>query len=136
MWVVYAAPYFLQFITLFFCVILCLSAPSKKKSNWVLGHILPHTLFSLSSASAYADIQWEQPHQPRNPDRDPFGYPHREIPPLASYAPQPDYMTGDDDLIKPKKLINPVKASKSHQELHRELLMNHKRYEDTQVYST
>ncbi|XP_059393696.1 protein FAM107B isoform X1 [Carassius carassius] len=78
-------------------------------------------------ASAYADIQWEQPHQPRNPDRDLFGYPHREIPPLASYAPQPDYMTEDDDLIKPKKLINPVKASKSHQELHRELLMNHKR---------
>ncbi|XP_009304063.2 protein FAM107B isoform X1 [Danio rerio] len=76
-------------------------------------------------ASAYADIQWEQPHQPKNPD--PCGYPHREIPPLASYAPQPDYMTGDDDLIKPKKLINPVKASKSHQELHRELLLNHKR---------
>ncbi|ROL48245.1 Protein FAM107A [Anabarilius grahami] len=82
----------------------------------------------VKSASAYADIQWEQPHQPRNPDRDPFGYPHREIPPLASYAPQPDYMTGDDDLIKPKKLINPVKASKSHQELHRELLMNQKRH--------
>jgi len=54
---------------------------------------------------------------------------------LASYAPQPDYMTVDDDLIKPKKLINPVKASKSHQELHRELLMNQKRYEDTLVYS-
>ncbi|XP_016366256.1 protein FAM107B isoform X1 [Sinocyclocheilus rhinocerous] len=81
----------------------------------------------VKSASAYADIQWEQPHQPRNPDRDPFGYPHREIPPLANYTPQPDYMTGDDDLIKPKKLNNPVKASKSHQELHRELLMNHKR---------
>uniref|UniRef100_A0A8C1URY6 Actin-associated protein FAM107A n=1 Tax=Cyprinus carpio TaxID=7962 RepID=A0A8C1URY6_CYPCA len=81
----------------------------------------------VKSASAYADIQWEQPHQQRNPDRDPFDYPHREIPPLASYAPQPDYMTGDDDLIKPKKLINPVKTSKSHQELHRELLINHKR---------
>ncbi|XP_077058686.1 protein FAM107B isoform X2 [Siphateles boraxobius] len=81
----------------------------------------------VKSASAYADIQWEQPHQPRTPDRDPFSYPRREIPPLASYAPQPDYMTADDDLIKPKKLINPVKASKSHQELHRELLMNQKR---------
>ncbi|XP_065097839.1 protein FAM107B isoform X1 [Paramisgurnus dabryanus] len=82
------------------------------------------------AASAYADIQWEQPHQPRTPDRDPFGFPpHGPIPPLASYAPQPDYMTGDDDddLIRPKKLVNPVKASKSHQELHRELLMNHKR---------
>ncbi|XP_015202562.1 actin-associated protein FAM107A isoform X3 [Lepisosteus oculatus] len=40
---------------------------------------------------------------------------------------QPAYMEGGDDLIKPKKLHNPVKASKSHQELHRELLMNHKR---------
>ncbi|XP_056590942.1 protein FAM107B isoform X1 [Triplophysa dalaica] len=80
------------------------------------------------TASAYANIQWEQPHQPKTPDRDPFGYPHRNhIPPLAGYAPQPDYMTGDDDLIRPKKLVNPVKASKSHQELHRELLMNHKR---------
>lgn len=86
------------------------------------------TLVFLSLASAYANIQWEQPHQPKTPDRDPFGYPHRDhIPPLAGYAPQPDYMTGDDDLIRPKKLVNPVKASKSHQELHRELLMNHKR---------
>ncbi|TRZ02717.1 hypothetical protein DNTS_004540 [Danionella cerebrum] len=75
----------------------------------------------VKSVSAYADIQWEQPHQPRNPGRD------GEVSPLASYAPQPDYMTGDDDLIKPKKLTNPVKASKSHQELHRELLLNHKR---------
>ncbi|KFP65886.1 Protein FAM107A, partial [Cariama cristata] len=39
----------------------------------------------------------------------------------------PDYLDGNPDLIKPKKLLNPVKASKSHQELHRELLMNHKR---------
>lgn len=78
-------------------------------------------------ASAYADIQWEQPHQPDGPHRDPLHYPHRDILPVASYAPQPDYMVGDDDLIKPKKLINPVKASKSHQELHRELLMNHQR---------
>ncbi|KFZ68099.1 Protein FAM107A, partial [Podiceps cristatus] len=39
----------------------------------------------------------------------------------------PDYIDGNPDLIKPKKLLNPVKASKSHQELHRELLMNHKR---------
>ncbi|KAJ8361191.1 hypothetical protein SKAU_G00177160 [Synaphobranchus kaupii] len=53
--------------------------------------------------------------------------PHRDLPPVASYAAQPDYMEGDDDLIKPKKLLNPVKASKSHQDLHRELLMNHRR---------
>uniref|UniRef100_A0A7N5JAR3 Actin-associated protein FAM107A n=1 Tax=Ailuropoda melanoleuca TaxID=9646 RepID=A0A7N5JAR3_AILME len=39
----------------------------------------------------------------------------------------PDYLDGNPDLIKPKKLLNPVRASKSHQELHRELLMNHRR---------
>ncbi|XP_061075973.1 protein FAM107B isoform X2 [Conger conger] len=64
------------------------------------------------SASAYGALQQD---------------PHRERPPAASYAAQPDYMEGDDDLIKPKKLLNPVKASKSHQDLHRELLMNHRR---------
>uniref|UniRef100_G3NGK3 Actin-associated protein FAM107A n=1 Tax=Gasterosteus aculeatus TaxID=69293 RepID=G3NGK3_GASAC len=39
-------------------------------------------------------------------------------------VPQPDYLEEDEDndLIKPKKLVNPVKASKSHQELHRELM--------------
>ncbi|KAJ8409318.1 hypothetical protein AAFF_G00235160 [Aldrovandia affinis] len=68
------------------------------------------------SASAYADLQCD-------PHRDP----HTDLPPVASYAAQPDYMEGDDDLIKPKKLLNPVKASKSHQDLHRELLMNRKR---------
>lgn len=48
--------------------------------------------------------------------------------PFSSYASQPDYMLGDEhDLIKPKKLPNPVKASRSHQELHRELLNSCKR---------
>ncbi|KAJ8245462.1 hypothetical protein GJAV_G00271010 [Gymnothorax javanicus] len=41
---------------------------------------------------------------------------------------EPDYIAGDcDELIKPKKLINPVKTSRNHQDLHRELLMNQKR---------
>uniref|UniRef100_A0A665VDZ7 Family with sequence similarity 107 member B n=1 Tax=Echeneis naucrates TaxID=173247 RepID=A0A665VDZ7_ECHNA len=41
---------------------------------------------------------------------------------------EPDYLEGDcDELIKPKKLINPVKTSRNHQDLHRELLMNQKR---------
>ncbi|XP_017322097.1 protein FAM107B isoform X2 [Ictalurus punctatus] len=41
---------------------------------------------------------------------------------------EPDYMDGDcDELIQPKKLINPVKTSRNHQDLHRELLMNQKR---------
>ncbi|CAB1353599.1 unnamed protein product [Coregonus sp. 'balchen'] len=81
----------------------------------------------VKSASAYADLQWEQ--QPRQDGSHlPQDYPHRDQPPVAGYVPQPDYIEGDDDLIKPKKLLNPVKASKSHQELHRELLMSQKRY--------
>ncbi|KAG9277002.1 actin-associated protein FAM107A [Astyanax mexicanus] len=32
-----------------------------------------------------------------------------------------------EELIRPKKLPNPVKASRSHRELHRELLITHKR---------
>ncbi|XP_034735134.1 protein FAM107B isoform X2 [Etheostoma cragini] len=41
---------------------------------------------------------------------------------------EPEYLEGDcDELIKPKKLSNPVKGSRNHQDLHRELLMNQKR---------
>ncbi|KAK1169111.1 protein FAM107B-like isoform X1 [Acipenser oxyrinchus oxyrinchus] len=39
----------------------------------------------------------------------------------------PDYDDDGDELVKPKKLINPVKTSRNHQDLHRELLMNQKR---------
>ncbi|XP_062403803.1 protein FAM107B isoform X1 [Sardina pilchardus] len=50
------------------------------------------------------------------------------LPRVRSIMAQPDYMDGDcDELIKPKKLINPVKNSRNHQDLHRELLMNQKR---------
>ncbi|VTJ91968.1 Hypothetical predicted protein, partial [Marmota monax] len=42
---------------------------------------------------------------------------------------EPDYMEDDNpELIRPQKLINPVKTSRNHQDLHRELLMNQKRY--------
>ncbi|XP_074050179.1 protein FAM107B isoform X1 [Macrotis lagotis] len=41
---------------------------------------------------------------------------------------EPDYIEDDNpELIKPQKLINPVKISRNHQDLHRELLMNQKR---------
>ncbi|XP_071984894.1 actin-associated protein FAM107A isoform X3 [Engystomops pustulosus] len=60
------------------------------------------------SASMYSDIQ-------------------REPPDLGSILAHPDYLESNTELIKPKKLLNPVKASRSHQELHRELLMNHRR---------
>lgn len=48
---------------------------------------------------------------------------------------EPDYLEGDcDELIKPKKLINPVKNSRNHQDLHRELLMNQKRSGDMKIH--
>uniref|UniRef100_A0A8D0GHT5 Actin-associated protein FAM107A n=1 Tax=Sphenodon punctatus TaxID=8508 RepID=A0A8D0GHT5_SPHPU len=62
----------------------------------------------VKSASMYSEIQ-------------------RERPDIGNIMAHPDYIDGNPDLIKPKKLQNPVKASKSHQELHRELLMSHKR---------
>ncbi|XP_061474744.1 actin-associated protein FAM107A isoform X2 [Rhineura floridana] len=62
----------------------------------------------IKSASMYSEIQ-------------------RERPDIGSIVAHPDYIDENPDLIKPKKLLNPVRASKSHQELHRELLMNHKR---------
>ncbi|XP_029456845.1 actin-associated protein FAM107A isoform X3 [Rhinatrema bivittatum] len=67
-----------------------------------------HRAMLVKSASMYSDLQ-------------------RERSDIESIIAHPDYLEGNPDLIKPKKLINPVKASKSHQELHRELLMNHKR---------
>jgi len=60
------------------------------------------------AASMYSDIQTERPD-------------------IGNIMTHPDYLDGNPDLIKPKKLLNPVRASKSHQELHRELLMNHRR---------
>ncbi|XP_075996693.1 protein FAM107B-like, partial [Genypterus blacodes] len=40
----------------------------------------------------------------------------------------PDYQQGDqEDLIQPRKLPNPIRASKNHQDLHRELLVSYKR---------
>lgn len=50
---------------------------------------------------------------------------------------EPDYLEdGCDELIKPKKLINPVKNSRNHQDLHRELLMNQKRLGDRNTHLT
>ncbi|XP_072237490.1 protein FAM107B isoform X1 [Leuresthes tenuis] len=72
----------------------------------------------VKSASAYADLQ----------QRRSDGV-HRRPAPGSIYVPPPDYLgeDEDEDLIKPKKLLNPVKASRSHQELHRELLNSCKR---------
>ncbi|XP_072292023.1 protein FAM107B isoform X2 [Eucyclogobius newberryi] len=55
-------------------------------------------------------------------------YPCALSPPPRSVMAEPDYLEGPcDELIKPKKLLNPVKSSRNHQDLHRELLMNQKR---------
>uniref|UniRef100_A0A803KC55 Actin-associated protein FAM107A n=1 Tax=Xenopus tropicalis TaxID=8364 RepID=A0A803KC55_XENTR len=67
-----------------------------------------HRAMLVKSASMYSELQ-------------------REPPDIGSLLTHPDYLDGNPELIKPKKLQNPVKASRSHQELHRELLMNHKR---------
>ncbi|XP_068450223.1 protein FAM107B isoform X2 [Clinocottus analis] len=76
----------------------------------------------VKSASAYADLQQHRAEGV-----------HRKPPPASGFVPQPDYLDEDDDLIKPKKLVNPVKASKSHQELHRELMSSCKRGSGTSV---
>nr|KAF6310411.1 family with sequence similarity 107 member A [Myotis myotis] len=62
----------------------------------------------LRSASMYSEIQ-------------------RERADIGGLMARPEYREWNPELIKPKKLLNPVKASRSHQELHRELLMNHRR---------
>ncbi|XP_016060984.1 PREDICTED: protein FAM107A [Miniopterus natalensis] len=51
----------------------------------------------------------------------------RERAEIGGLMARPEYREWNPELIKPKKLLNPVKASRSHQELHRELLMNHRR---------
>uniref|UniRef100_A0A8I5YPW8 Family with sequence similarity 107 member B n=1 Tax=Pongo abelii TaxID=9601 RepID=A0A8I5YPW8_PONAB len=60
--------------------------------------------------------------------------PPEDIDPKDSYLitrsimAEPDYIEDDNpELIRPQKLINPVKTSRNHQDLHRELLMNQKR---------
>ncbi|XP_023130330.1 protein FAM107B isoform X4 [Amphiprion ocellaris] len=75
------------------------SSPSQSSSQMV------------KSASAFADLHQNRPNS-------------RKPSPVSGFVPPPDYLDGDedDDIIKPKKLLNPVKASKSHQELHQELL--------------
>ncbi|XP_023403341.1 actin-associated protein FAM107A isoform X1 [Loxodonta africana] len=51
----------------------------------------------------------------------------RERAEIGGMMARPEYREWNPELIKPKKLLNPVKASRSHQELHRELLANHRR---------
>nr|XP_032822654.1 protein FAM107B-like isoform X1 [Petromyzon marinus] len=46
-----------------------------------------------------------------------------ELPPPP---PPPPCPTDDSELIKPRRLVNPVKESRDHRDLHRELVCNHK----------
>ncbi|XP_040059054.1 protein FAM107B isoform X1 [Gasterosteus aculeatus] len=88
------------------------------RRNRLLKDLLFLSRATRQQASAYADLQ-----QHRSEGV------HRKPSPVSGYVPQPDYLEEDEDndLIKPKKLVNPVKASKSHQELHRELMSSCKR---------
>ncbi|XP_014263272.1 actin-associated protein FAM107A isoform X1 [Maylandia zebra] len=88
----------------------------KKKAYNIDHQALPKQ--PHSKASAYASLQQHGSEGV-----------HGKSSPVAVFVPRPDYLEGDEDtdLIKPKKLVNPVKASKSHQELHRELLSSYKR---------
>ncbi|KAJ0002667.1 hypothetical protein NQD34_007816 [Periophthalmus magnuspinnatus] len=69
----------------------------------------------VKSVSAYAELQQSD----------------RKSSPVSVYVPPPDYECHNDDIIKPRKLSNPVKESKSHQQLHRELLTTCKRAGDS-----
>ncbi|XP_010849850.1 PREDICTED: protein FAM107A isoform X1 [Bison bison bison] len=51
----------------------------------------------------------------------------RERADIGGLMARPEHREWNPELIKPKKLLNPVKASRNHQEMHRELLMNHRR---------
>lgn len=66
------------------------------------------TSLPITTASMYSEIQ-------------------RERADIGGLMARQEYREWNPELIKPKKLLNPVKASRSHQELHRELLMNHRR---------
>ncbi|XP_056130836.1 protein FAM107B [Lampris incognitus] len=103
-----------------------MGASYGKKKAYNVNHESPPSQQSVrngkrqnGSASVYSHLQREHQHRPEGQSRN-----QRNPPPASGYVPHPDYMEeSDEDLIKPKKLVNPVKASKSHQDLHRELLM-------------
>ncbi|RMC10449.1 hypothetical protein DUI87_13254 [Hirundo rustica rustica] len=74
----------------------------------------------LTSALGYHDNQSDTVNKDPEP-KDPFPIPRKIMA-------EPDYIDDDNpELIRPQKLINPVKSSRNHQDLHRELLMNQKR---------
>ncbi|KAG8007227.1 hypothetical protein GBF38_008375 [Nibea albiflora] len=67
----------------------------------------PPASVRVSAASAYADLQ-----QHRSEGV------HRKPSPMSSYVPQPDYLEDDEDsdLIKPKKLPNPLEKQQEKQQ--------------------
>ncbi|XP_019508340.1 PREDICTED: protein FAM107A isoform X3 [Hipposideros armiger] len=79
----------------------------KEYSPQAIFHIENEKQRLNGSASMYSEIQ-------------------RERADIGGLMARPEYREWNPELIKPKKLLNPVKASRSHQELHRELLMNHR----------
>lgn len=90
----------------------------KEVSSQILDIFMALSSVLLSSASAHAELQQHRSESLQ-----------RRGAPLSGGIPPPDYLDRDEDgeLIKPRKLVNPVKSSRSHQELHRELLSSCKR---------
>ncbi|EAW65379.1 family with sequence similarity 107, member A, isoform CRA_b [Homo sapiens] len=77
--------------------------------------------------SPQARFHSENEKQRRNGSAAMYSEIQRERADIGGLMARPEYREWNPELIKPKKLLNPVKASRSHQELHRELLMNHRR---------
>ncbi|XP_072290206.1 protein FAM107B-like [Eucyclogobius newberryi] len=91
-----------------------MGAANGKKSGYTVEQSCRRNRKANVRVSAYAELQRSD----------------RKSSPVSTYVPPPDYESHDDDIIKPRKLSNPVKESKSHRELHRELLTSCKRSGD------
>ena len=74
--------------------------------------------------SVHCSLQREEDGQQGGED---LGLIQEPVGDLQTLPSQPDDQEESNDLIIPKKLINPVKVSKNHQELHKELKMTYKR---------
>ncbi|XP_057574826.1 actin-associated protein FAM107A-like [Hippopotamus amphibius kiboko] len=91
------------------------------------GVLLQDLCFRRKEYSPQAIFHNENEKQRLNGSASTYSEIQRERADIGSPMARPEYRQWNPDLIKPKKLLNPMKASRSHQELHRELLMNHRR---------
>ncbi|KAI1239492.1 hypothetical protein IHE44_0012617, partial [Lamprotornis superbus] len=96
---------------------LVLNVEMELTQRQVIGIIL----WDVTNCSFNINISKEDTVNKDTEPKDPFPIPRKIMA-------EPDYIDDDNpELIRPQKLINPVKSSRNHQDLHRELLMNQKR---------